>query len=274
MHSSSATSLSGNNPSATSDAKTASVGRALKRLGIPRDGVLMVHSAFRQFGRDGYQMASVLDVLMDYMAPGTLLLPTMSWRFVKPNNPFFDEQATPSNVGALTELFRTRYATHRSLHPTHSGAALGRAAADITGEHHLEATPCGDRSPFGKLVAHDGWVVMFGISMDCCTLVHHVEEKVAIDLYLKPESETETYTCRRRSGEEVAVRLRRHLFLPRDYYQFQDMLAVEGKLAVTTLDTSILRAFRARDLVALTEKTLKARPDAIIARPGQRYRRM
>lgn len=248
--------------------------RALERLGVPRDGVAMVHSAFRRFAGDGYGLDETLGALIDYMAPGTLVVPTMSWRFVKTPETVFDELKTPCNTGVLAETFRTRHATHRSLHPTHSAAALGKAAADMTGSHHLDETPCSDRSPFGKLAQHDGWVVMLGITMDCCTLVHHVEEKVAPDLYLRPAEQAETYVCAGRGGERVEVRLRRHLFLPRDYYQFQDLLALEGKFATAMLDNSVVRAFRARDLVAKGVELLKRRPDAIIARPGQRFRRM
>ena len=43
---------------------------------------------------------------------------------------------------------------------------------------------------------------------------------------------------------------------------------------VVTLPSQIVRAFRARDLVDCATALLRARPDAIIARPGQRFRRM
>ena len=250
------------------------VRRALERLGIPRDGLLMVHSAFKTMARDGHGLDSVLATLVDYMDPGTLLLPTMSWRYVKPTAPRFDELTTPSNTGALTELFRTKYATARSLHPTHSVAGCGRLASTMLGSHHLDDTPCSPRSPFGMLVSHDAWLLMLGITMDCCTLIHHVEEMVAPDLYLRPPAQRETYTCRDRSGRDVTVHLRRHLFLPRDFWQFQDMLAAQGALRVTTIDSSVCRAFRARDMIRVVDETLAKRPDAIIARPGQRYRMM
>ena len=254
--------------------KAAAVAGAIRRLGVPRDVPVMVHSAFRGFARDGFTVDEVLGAWLDHCAPGTLVVPTMSWRFVKPDKPFFDELETPCNTGVMAETFRTRHASHRSLHPTHSAAAIGRLAGALTAEHHLDDTPCSDRSPFGLLARHDGWVVMFGITMDCCTLVHHVDEKVAIDLYLRPAAETETYACRRRDGTDVPVRLRRHLFLARDYYQFQDLLAAAGRFRTAALDSQIVRAFRARDLVDCATKVLRARPDAIIARPGQRFRRM
>jgi aminoglycoside 3-N-acetyltransferase len=269
---SSGTSLSASE--ARGHAPDPAVAGALEQLNIPRDSVLMVHSAFKTMAREGHDLNLALGALVAHMAPGTLLLPTMSWRFVNPRNPVFDELATPCNTGALAEAFRARYATARSLHPTHSAAGLGRLAAEILSQHHLDDTPCSDRSPFGQLVAHDGWVLMLGIGMDCCTLIHHVEEIVAPDLYLRSAGERETYACRDRRGREFTVHLRRHLFLPRDYWQFQDALAARGELRLARVDNAVCRAFRARDLVRAVSEALRIRPDAIIARPGQRYRMM
>lgn len=246
----------------------------LKRQGVPQDGVLMVHSAFRAMGREGFSPESTVEALAEYMAPGTLVLPTMSWRYVKPHLPTFDELATPSNNGVLTEIFRQRYATHRSLHPTHSAAAMGTHAAAITAEHHLDDTPCSARSPFGKLVELDAWVVMMGISMDCCTLAHHAEELVAPDVYLKPVADTELYDCRRRDGQTIPVRLRRHLFLPRDYFQFQDALAERGRLGVDLVGSTVCRVYRAKDMVDTCLGMLYESPEVAIARAGGRYRMM
>lgn len=248
------------------------ISRALRKLGVPRDGMLLVHSAFRALGRHGHDAESAVESIVEHMAPGTLLMPTMSWRFVTPASPRFDELSTPSNTGVLTEIFRTRYASGRSLHPTHSVAGLGPRAAQALATHHLDDTPCAPRSPFGALVTHDGWVVMMGVSMDCCTLIHHVEELIAPDLYLRKEAES--YLCVDRNGRETRVKLRRHLHLPRDYWQFQDRLAASGLLHICALDGVVFRAFRARHLVDLVTTTLRARADAIIARGDQRYRMM
>lgn len=250
------------------------VSQALSRLGVPRDAVLFVHSAFRGLSREGLTPEGVIEALAAHVHEGTLLMPTMSWRYVKPQNPQFSELETPSNVGVLTEVFRTRWASARSLHPTHSAAGLGRDAAALLGEHHLDETPCSPRSPFGKLVTADAWVLMLGIGFDCCTLIHHGEEVVAPHLYLRPPEQAETYACRDRHGKVHEVRLRRHLFLPRDYWQFHDLLAADGRLRLDYLGNVVCRAFRARDLHARVIPALQARPDVILARPGQRYRRM
>jgi len=250
------------------------VWRMLETMAIPQDSILLLHSAFKGFKRDGYDLGAVLHALMDYMKPGTLLLPTMSWRYVKKDNPLFDELETPCNTGILAETFRRDFSVRRSLHPLHSVAGIGKAVDEVLNGHHLDETPCSENSPFGRIVEHDGYIVMFGISMDCCTLIHHVEEMVAPDLYLYSREHTEEYQCRDRHGVSRNVRLRRHLFLPRDYWQFQDKLAVDKKLGIFRCDNSICRGFRARDIYATVEETLNAEPGAIIAKPGQRYRMM
>lgn len=246
----------------------------LKRLGIPRNEVLLVHSAFSLFGREGLSVEHMAGDLVEYMVPGTILMPTMSWRFVKPSQPIFDELSTPSNTGALTETFRKRYSSHRSLHPTHSVAGLGLRAGEMLGEHHLDSTPCSARSPYGKLIEHDGWILMLGIGFDCCTIIHHAEEIVAPQLYLRPLAEKETYTCIDRTGYQHKVSLNRHLQLKRDYWQFQDQMHNEGVIKFAYSGSIVIRAFRARELNERVYNMLIKRPEAIIAKPMQRYRVM
>ncbi|OGO93219.1 MAG: hypothetical protein A3F41_07295 [Coxiella sp. RIFCSPHIGHO2_12_FULL_44_14] len=248
--------------------------RMLVRLGIPREGVLLVHSAFKGFAREGYDPLTVLQVLADYMHPGTLLMPTMSWRYVKPNHPYFNELTTPSNTGILTEIFRQRYATYRSLHPTHSVSGMGKNLPDILGTHAHCVTPCGADSPFAKLIHYDASILMLGVGVDCCTLIHHVEEMVAPDYYVRSVRDIESYSCQDRSGKVATVHLRRHLFLPRNYWQFQDELARQGELVVFRCDNAICLGFSARKLYHRVNDVLQKCPDAIIAKPGQRYRLM
>src|SRR2546423_15132123 len=92
----------------------------LSRFGVPSDAVLVVPGAIAGLSRQGFRAEAMIDALLGYLEGGTLLMPTMSWRTVTPDNPVFDELKTPSHTGVLTEIFRTQYASHRSLHPTHS----------------------------------------------------------------------------------------------------------------------------------------------------------
>ena len=246
----------------------------LEACRIRPNSCLLVHSAFRRFSRAGFAVDDVLEALTDYMSAGTLLLPTMSWRYTNQKNPFFHEISTPSNTGILSEGFRQNLAERRSLHPTHSVAGIGRDLDYFLGEHHLDRTPCGARSPFKRLIDADGQILMMGIGMDCCTLLHQAEEEVAIDVYLKGESEAVEYTSTDRNNVDHKVTVRHHYLMKRNYWQYQDRLHYGGQLRSVRCGAPICNGFDARDLSALAIESLRADKFAVLGCDGDRYRMM
>src|SRR5580704_15389975 len=202
----------------------------LQRVGVPRDGALIVHSAIATLSRRGFRAEAIIEALLDYMCDGNLFMPTMTWRTVTPEHPDWDELETPSHTGVLTEIFRTRYAVSRSIHPTHSVAGWGPAAPLLLSRHHLESTPVSGNSPYGLMRDYDAYVLMIGVGLECCTAIHLPEETVNVALYVRPPEETELYQCRDRHGVVHAVRTRRHPRLDRDFPRFSRPLAARGLL--------------------------------------------
>jgi aminoglycoside 3-N-acetyltransferase len=235
---------------------------------VPRDGILFVHSAFRRLGAQGFRVHAFIEALMDYMWDGTLVMPTMSWRIVTPASPVFDELATPSHVGVLAERYRIEYATHRSLHPTHSVAAWGKLAEMLTAAHHLDDTPCSLDSPYGRATGHEAFILLLGVGLERCTAIHHVEERVAPDVYLQPSSAAEIYQCRGRDGAVHTVRLRRHLRLNRDFPQFAAPLLGRGEMRHGDLAGTPWLCVAQSDLLREVTEALDHDPRAIIAPPG------
>ena len=240
----------------------------LDRAGVPGDGVLFLHSAFRRLGAVGFRAEAFIEGLIDYMRHGTLAMPTMTWRVVTPANPWFDELETASHVGIVAELFRRHYATHRSLHPTHSVAAYGRRAAELTATHHQGDTPCALTSPYGRAREMDTHVLLLGIGLERCTAIHHAEEMVAPEVYLFPPEAAETYQCRARDGSVHPMRLRRHLRLNRDFPQFAAPLTARGLMRHGELAGTPWQAVSQRDLLGEIFAALERNPRAIIAPPG------
>jgi aminoglycoside 3-N-acetyltransferase len=179
-----------------------------RRLGVRRDGILLVHSSLRCLGKP--EPDAVILGLLDALGPeGTLLLPALSYLHVDPSRPVFDERLTPSNVGALAEFFRTRPGTLRSLHPTHSACATGSRAAGMLARHHLDRTPCGANSPFRLLHYAGGQILMLGCGLHPNTSMHAIEELVEPPYLFSGGT---TYTCERADGSRVEVTLRNHGF--------------------------------------------------------------
>jgi len=135
----------------------------LRNLGIREGGVLLVHASLRSLGPVDGGAETVICGLLDALGEhGTLLMPALSYESVGVHNPVFDLLHTPSCVGALTEYFRTRSGTLRSVHPTHSVCGIGPKAEELCQEHYLDTTPCGEHSPFSRLRAMEGQILFLG----------------------------------------------------------------------------------------------------------------
>src|SRR5258708_33175009 len=166
--------------------EAAAGGPILERFGVPRDGVLVAHSAIAPLSRRGLRGEAIIEALIDSMRGGNLFMPTMTWRTVTPEQPNWDEIETPSHTGVLTEIFRTRYASGRSIHPTHSVAGLGPAAPLLLSRHHIGNTPGFPNSPYGVMRDHEAHVLMIGVGLGTATAIHLPPEAGNGGLYVRP----------------------------------------------------------------------------------------
>ena len=119
---------------------------------------------------------TVLDAIESVMRGELLLLPTHSWATMFRDNAISDPQVEPSCVGILTERFRHRNGVVRSLHTTHSVAALGPGAAAFVAGEACFNTPCPRDGVNGKLVDAGANILFLGCSLNRNTLIHGVEE--------------------------------------------------------------------------------------------------
>lgn len=93
----------------------------------------------------------------------------------------FDKDA-PIAMGVISTYYAKQEGTCRSLNPTHSVVAYGPRAEEYTDTHHLDKTPFTEKSPYYKLLEHNGSVLMVGAAIKHLTLCHIVEDMLG-DLY-------------------------------------------------------------------------------------------
>lgn len=248
--------------------ETAALLPILERFRVPRDGVLVVHSAIGALSRQGFRAEAMIEALLEHLVHGNLFMPTMTWRSVTLANPFWDEIATPSHTGVLTEIFRTRYAVARSIHPTHSVAGWGPAAQLLLSRHHVDTTPVSSNSPYGLMRDYDAYVLMIGVGLECCTAIHLPEEIINVELYVRPPEEAELYQCRDRHGIAHAVRTRRHPRLDRDFPQFVHPLAAQGLLETGSIHGCAYTIVALRDLLRQVFAALIEDPQATLRMAG------
>ena len=151
--------------------------RVFSEAGLAADDVVLAHSALRRLGPVDGGADTVIDALLSVVGPeGTVAVPTHTWATVGRNQPVFHETLSPSGVGALTDVFRQRPEAVRSLHPTHSIAAIGVRARSLVEGHERDDTPCSPVSPYGRIAEWKGKVLLIGKGLECCTFFHCVEE--------------------------------------------------------------------------------------------------
>ena len=151
----------------------------LLTLGVQTGSTLMVHAALRPFGNVPGGAETIIEGLLTVLGKsGTLLLPALSYETVTLQNPVFDICKTPSCVGIVSETFRLRAGTQRSLHPTHSVCAVGPLAKTLLSFHIKDTTPCGKHSPFNQLPKFNGQILMLACSLIYNTSLHAVEELI------------------------------------------------------------------------------------------------
>ena len=178
----------------------------LQQIGVLPNDTLMVHSSMSALGKVEGGGETVLDVFMEYMVPGLLVFPTHTWDRVGVQTDVFDPETESACVGILPNLFLRRPGVIRSLHPTHSVAAVGKDAKDfVSGEEHFD-TPCPRQGCHGKLLDRDAKVLFLGCSLRSNTLIHGVEEWNHIPERLQ------------RTPKQLKIRMADGTLLPRTMY--------------------------------------------------------
>lgn len=153
-----------------------------RALGFSQGDVLFIHSSLRNLGFVEGGPDTVIDALMEIVGKeGTLAFPSFSLKGTMLNtlsdqNYIFDVEKTPSTVGKITEVFRNRTGIKRSIHPTHSIAAWGKMAEELTNTHLEDGLNFGPLSPLGKLIKTDGKIIGLGINFAPVTFYHVYED--------------------------------------------------------------------------------------------------
>jgi aminoglycoside 3-N-acetyltransferase len=233
-----------------------------KKLGLKQGDAVLVHSSLSSFGHVDGGADTVIDALLETVGKeGTVLVPTLtgSEHLSAENPPVFDVRNTPCWTGKIPETFRKRQAAIRSLHPTHSVAAIGAKAKYITEGHEKCLTPCGLNSPYTKIAESGGYVLLLGVDLECYTMLHTAEELTNVN-YVMQSGLVDATTIDGR-GIEHKIRTGIHKYGdPRDFAKMEPMLIEKKIMAKGVIGKSTVRLISAGPFLDLAIKMLKADP--------------
>jgi aminoglycoside 3-N-acetyltransferase len=158
----------------------------LRKLGVVKGDVIIVHSSLRGLGYIPGGPVTVVRALQECVGPrGTVAMPVFSYSYPKWNRQPFDPKLSPAQTGTIPEFFRRLPGVRRSGHPTHSVAAWGQLAPELT-RGHAQVPPFDRRGPFGILHEHNAKIIFLGCQMYANSMLHAVEDWLEVP-YLTTE---------------------------------------------------------------------------------------
>lgn len=235
------------------------VAAAAREVGVEAGDTLFFHSSLSSMGHVVGGPDTVMDGFLDAVGQeGTVAVPTLcNWEADEQHLVFerWAPATSPSFVGAITEAFRTRPEAIRSDHATHSVAAIGARAEELTADHgsggprpgQFSETAFAHISPWQRLVDWNAAYCFIGVSFRVCTMVHYVEATLAERMIQRADPED-----RERLLDELEGWMKPGFF-PRirieDREVIEEMLAARGIVRYGQIGSATFTCARARPMV-------------------------
>ena len=171
--------------------------KALHEIGVCSGDIVLVHSSLKSFGTVEGGAEAVISALKNVITDeGTLVMPT----FAQKNFPSALIEWSldrPSDTGYITEVFRKMPDSLRSDQETHSVAAWGKLAHELTFEHKAYGPRYGtytewafsESSPWQKMYDRRAKVLFLGAELESHTFKHYVEYLLVNEVLDNVESE-------------------------------------------------------------------------------------
>lgn len=238
----------------------ADIAAGLRDLGLYAGCNVLVHSSLSSFGHVEGGADSVINALLDVVGEsGTVIVPTLTGSELlnADNPPIFNPVNSVCWTGKIPETFRQRFNAIRSLHPTHSVAAIGANAVTLTQDHLDSVTPCDALSPYGKLPSlPDSFILLIGVTHISNTTFHHVEEIVGVDYHLQPGFVQAKILA---DGREITRHLMLHAYgTPRNFDIMEPLYLERGIQQNGMIGSATLRLIQAQKMVDLTIQAVQA----------------
>jgi aminoglycoside 3-N-acetyltransferase len=158
--------------------------KALKDVGVTPGSIVLIHSSLKSFGYVEGGALTVINAAKETVTErGTVVFPTLVQKDFANAYKNWDKEKSPSDVGFITETFRLLPDSVRSDQATHSVAAWGSRAVELTGEHSSYGPRMGIfgdycfsySSPWQKMYMYGARIVFIGVSMIYNTFKHFAE---------------------------------------------------------------------------------------------------
>lgn len=246
------------------------IAAALHGVGVVSGDTVMFHSSLSSMGNVVGGAPTVIEGFLEAVGPsGTVAVPTLcNWDADEQHLVFgrWDPRTTSCYVGTIPETFRQDRRACRSDHPTHSVAAIGARARELTAGHGLAGLrlgPFGEaafarESPWQRLVDWNAAYCFVGVDFRVNTMVHLVESLIVERTLARCRPESRGRPAERvigwmRPGVWPSIRIE-------DRAAYENTLAERGLVRYGKIGSATLRCARARPMVEEWVALIEADP--------------
>lgn len=183
----------------------------LAAMELPRDKVVLAHSALRLVGHLENGAATLLDALIEYFTAegGLFCVPTHTWSNLS-QEITLDAADPHTCLGAFSDFAAADPRGRRSLNATHSMAVFGdeaKVAAFLDGED-LVSSGTAPESCYGKIYRAGGSILLIGVNHARNTYLHCVDEILGVPNRIT--AEPREVRIKMASGEILTRRMKGH----------------------------------------------------------------
>jgi aminoglycoside N3'-acetyltransferase len=229
----------------------AEITEQLRRLGVARGGVLLLHSSYRATRPVEGGPAGLIEAMQDTIGPrGTLVMPSWTGR----DDEAFDPRTTASSpdLGVVADLFCRQADTVRSNH-AFAFAATGPLAQQITADG-LSCPPHVLESPVGRAYEKNAQILLLGVGHDANTMLHLAESLAPVPYGVKKHITVLEH------GKPACLVYREPDHCCTRFALADEWLRGRGLQSEGPVANAHARLMRARDVIALALEHLKQDP--------------
>lgn len=237
-----------------------SIKAGLRQLGLKKGDSVGVHSSLSSFGHVEGGADAVIDALLEVVGEnGNIVMPTHSANLLEvPRTPEqmamgvswlykilpYDPAETPVTTGIIPETFRKKKDVVRGSHPSHSVAACGPRAGELS-------------EGWQKLLELNGYILLIGVNLDRCTSMHLAEQRVRL-----PERILKKVTVPNWFVEKYPEDEWEWDFAPYpDFAKLTEPCLTRGIMKTVKVGEAALKLVRLRELIDLYVEYLEKDPD-------------
>jgi len=230
-----------------------------KRLGVEKGDVVLVRASLKKIGFSGVRAGEIIiNSLLDIVGEeGTVIGLSFTKNFFLPiiDKKYIFNSETPPNTGGFAAAMLEHPRSVRSMHPTNSYVAIGKAAHDILDEHD-ESSTC--FSPIETIVDMDGKMILVGcvFASPGFTTVHLAQEKLGLSSRSLLKGLVGVYY---QNNTEVKLFKRRDFGgCSRGFYKFYSHYLMNEKLKCGNVGGAYSICMKAKDAFKIEYDLIKA----------------